>query len=93
MYSGLLFDPDPTTDSSGVFRHGNVTVFLLGSSVPGFNSQAQAVSGCSGSKDPVFSSQACNAPSEDLDWWNPEEWILKALKGEPSELPVLEAFS
>ncbi|KAI1787639.1 hypothetical protein LXA43DRAFT_1164830 [Ganoderma leucocontextum] len=65
-----------STDSD---QHGNITVSLLGSSTPGFNSQAQPISGCD-SKDAISSSQGCNAPSAAIDWLNPEELVLEALK-------------
>ncbi len=52
---------------SDTSRHGNVTVFVLGSSMPGFVNLAQAVPGC-GTTDNVSinSSQTCNISSVTL---------------------------
>ncbi|PIL27872.1 hypothetical protein GSI_09994 [Ganoderma sinense ZZ0214-1] len=41
-------------------QHGNVTVFVVGSSMPGFDNLAQAVPGCNTTDAIMHPSQACN---------------------------------
>ncbi|KAM5537469.1 hypothetical protein V8D89_008796, partial [Ganoderma adspersum] len=76
---GLNLSTDFTSADSS--QHGNVSVFLLGSSAPGLDYQALAASNCD-SKAGIFSPQGCNSPSEaiQIDWLHPEEWILEALE-------------
>ena len=78
----------PTTNPFGMPRHGNVSVFLLGSSMPGFSGP---VSSCS-SKDADFSLQNCNVPSATLGWLNPGEWVLEALKSKYSRFSMHGPF-
>ena len=46
-----------------VSRHGRVTVFVVGSSIPGFDNLAQAVPGCDTTDAASNPSQACTASS------------------------------
>ncbi|PIL27868.1 hypothetical protein GSI_09990 [Ganoderma sinense ZZ0214-1] len=59
-------------------QHGNVSVFLFGSSVPGLDTQTLETSSCDSTAG-YLSSQGCNSPSTALSPLNPEEWILEAL--------------
>lgn len=64
-------NPNPCTNSSGLFRHGNVTVLVLGSSIPGLNNlTSQAVPGCD-AKAIASSSKSCNTTHVALSLFNP----------------------
>ena len=63
-------DRHSTINSFGVSRHSNVTVLVVGSSVPGLNNLTQTVPGCD-AKAVASASHGCNATSVALSIFNP----------------------